>query len=112
MPRTTHQDRRVLEAVGERVRAARLQRGWSQEQLAEALGVTPETVSRYETGSLPLSLSGLHRVADVLGVEAVALFGTSSRKSREPEQEMLSRWRLLDADGQRLVLDLLRRLVP
>ncbi|GMV27623.1 MAG: hypothetical protein AMXMBFR58_36540 [Phycisphaerae bacterium] len=111
MPRITHQDRRILEAVGERVRAARLQRGLSQEQLAEKLGITPETVSRYETGGLPLSLSMLHRVADVLDVEAVALFGTSSKKSREPEQELVSRWRLLDGDGQKLVIDLLRRLV-
>lgn len=37
--------------MGEKIRLAREKKGWSQEQLANALGVEPPTISRWETGS-------------------------------------------------------------
>lgn len=52
----------------EKLITLRAGRGWSQEKLAEALGVTRQAVSRWERGtSLPdaLGLTGLARVFDV-----------------------------------------------
>jgi transcriptional regulator with XRE-family HTH domain len=38
--------------VGGNLRAARLQRDWSQRQVADAVGVTPAEVSRWERGGV------------------------------------------------------------
>jgi transcriptional regulator with XRE-family HTH domain len=110
MSRPVHTDRRLLRSVGARIRKARVARGVTQSQLAERIGVEPETVSRYERGLIPLSLSQLHQVAVALDIGAEALIGVSGKRGREAD--LLERFRLLDKGGQELVLGLLRRLAP
>ncbi len=112
MPRPNYTDRDLLRLVGARVRQARERKGWTQEQMAERLSVGPETVSRYETGAIPLSLTMLVRVAGALGVEPVSLLPAPKKGQQKADDELLGRWKALDADGRRIVLDLLRRLVP
>ena len=51
--------------VGGRLRTARRSAGLTQKQLAEALGVEPITVSRWERGVTTPSLPRLRRVAEV-----------------------------------------------
>ena len=51
--------------VGGRLRIARRSAGLTQKQLAEALGVEPITVSRWERGVTTPSLPRLRRVAEV-----------------------------------------------
>jgi putative transcriptional regulator len=59
--------------TGSRVRELRLERGWSQGDLAAALGVSRQTVNSIETGrytpSLPLAV-GLARLFE-LAVEEI-----------------------------------------
>jgi transcriptional regulator with XRE-family HTH domain len=55
------------EAVGERIRAARLARGWTHEELARHMNVNWRTVQRWQKGAPP-RLQTLLRLADVLGV--------------------------------------------
>ena len=58
------EERAVLEAVGERLRELREARGFTQEAVAEALGLQQAgTVSRYEGGHHDLSLSRLRQLA-------------------------------------------------
>ena len=66
MPR--NRDQQLLRDVGQRVSRARRDRGWSQELLAEAIGIQPTTLSRLETGDRAVSLSTLGRIAEALGV--------------------------------------------
>jgi len=51
--------------VGGRLRIARRSVGLTQKQLAEALGVEPITVSRWERGVTTPSLPRLRRIAEV-----------------------------------------------
>jgi len=51
--------------VGGRLRIARRSTGLTQKQLAEALGVEPITVSRWERGVTTPSLPRLRRIAEV-----------------------------------------------
>ena len=53
--------------VGERIRAARLARGWTHEELARRMDANWRTVQRWQKGKLP-RLQTLLRLADVLGV--------------------------------------------
>ena len=66
MPRS--RDQVLLREVGQRVAQARRDRGWSQEQLAEAIDIQPTTLSRLETADRAISLSTLGRIAEALGV--------------------------------------------
>ncbi len=50
------------------VKKLRLQRGWSQEQLAEMAGVTPRTIQRIERGQKP-SLETARALASVFEVD-------------------------------------------
>ncbi|GAA0635739.1 hypothetical protein GCM10009547_44890 [Sporichthya brevicatena] len=60
---------------------ARIARGWTQRQLADALGVAEQQVQRYEsTGYRSASLARICDVADALGVTVTerAVLGTNS----------------------------------
>lgn len=56
-------------ALGERVRDARRSRGWSQDKLADAAGVTPNTVLAIENATRQTQASKLTRVLTALGME-------------------------------------------
>lgn len=47
----------------------RSQRGWSQDQLAELIGVTGATVSRYENGGMIPKVPVMQKIVDVFGGE-------------------------------------------
>jgi len=54
--------------IGERLKALRAERGWSQTELAEAIGSDARQVSRYENGRITPSLDALVRIAETLDV--------------------------------------------
>ncbi|MDO4256347.1 MAG: helix-turn-helix transcriptional regulator [Kocuria sp.] len=59
--------------VGARLRELRHNRGLTQEQLAEQLGVTPRYLAGIERGERNLSLDTLDALAKGLGVESRSL---------------------------------------
>jgi transcriptional regulator with XRE-family HTH domain len=61
-------------ALGERIKALRLERGLQQRQLAEKAELAPSMVSQIESGRLTPSLHTLGKIAAVLGVAIAALF--------------------------------------
>ena len=115
--------------VGRRIRALRRQRGLSQTQLAQGLGLTFQQVQKYERGFNRISASKLFETAQVLGVATSALFeglsdeadadggqaGTALRRRAGAAQSDEGA-RLLDAYGstppalRRPILALLERL--
>lgn len=60
--------------MGEAVRRARQACGWTQAQLAEAAGFSPNYVARLERGELGPSLFVAHQLCDALGIDVSALF--------------------------------------
>jgi transcriptional regulator with XRE-family HTH domain len=54
--------------IAKRVRALRLERGLSQTELGEVLGVTFQQVQKYERGTNRISAGRLYRIAEVLDV--------------------------------------------
>lgn len=54
--------------VGERIRVARQQKGWTQVELAEAAGLSSNYVARLERGELGASLFVAMRIAEALGI--------------------------------------------
>jgi len=54
--------------LGARVRLARRERRWSQQELASRVGVTPRTVYKIEHGDLSVGLGAAFEAAALLGV--------------------------------------------
>ena len=64
--------------IGERIRELRRRSGKRQEDLARALGVTAQAVSRWETGLGYPDVELIPAVADYFGVEIGELFGRAA----------------------------------
>jgi transcriptional regulator with XRE-family HTH domain len=64
--------------IGERIRKKRLERGLSQKALAEAVGVSPPAINRFEKGIKVPSIDTLAKLAKTLGVSADFLLGSGA----------------------------------
>lgn len=60
--------------IGENIRALRLQKGLTQEQVAQQLGVTYQAVSKWENGTNTPDIGLLPEIAKLFGVTIDALF--------------------------------------
>lgn len=63
-----------MENVGERIKAARLNKGWTQVQLAEAVDVSSMAISRYENGSRTPNDIIVEKIATQLDVSFFELY--------------------------------------
>lgn len=75
---------RVPEQVGAVLRAARLQQGMTQAEVAEKTGISPQAMSRLEKNAGRASFDRIHRLSLLLGLEIVL----------RPKHETASRERL------------------
>ncbi len=64
--------------IGTAIRKRRKELGWSQEQLAEKVGVTFQQMQRYENGSTMLNVENVQRIADILGLPVTDFFASDS----------------------------------
>lgn len=112
MPRARDGD--LLRRTGYRVAEARRARGFSQEQLAEAIGIQPVTLSRLETGHRALTLTKLEKISSALNVALSALLDDTQPlpdpELRADQLEVLRLWESLDEGGKDAVLRVLKKL--
>ncbi|MFT3960437.1 helix-turn-helix domain-containing protein [Propionivibrio sp.] len=89
--------RRLGKEIGSRRKAL----GWTQDALAERVGVDAETISRFERGAHLPSLPTLERLAIALHVEIGELFSKNTA-AKTDEAITLSAWmdELLTEDRQ------------
>lgn len=55
--------------IGARIKALRMEKGLSREQVARKCGITQQAIEKYEIGSVSLSIQRLEKIAFVLGKE-------------------------------------------
>lgn len=70
----------VTQALGERVRAARLRRGWTLDQLAETAGVSRRMAVNIEQGATNPTLATLLKLSEALGTGLPALVEPPRRR--------------------------------
>ena len=68
-------------SLGKRLKQARKQVGYTQEQLAERIGVSRAAVARFEAGEIEPSLKTLVALADTLCLSTDGLLGRSAPKT-------------------------------
>lgn len=91
--------------VGNRVRAARIQAGISQEQVADHLGLTFQQVQKYEKGINRIAAGRLFQIASLFGVTVEFFFdGLEPRKAVAPLREQSDEARIIARDFDALPL--------
>jgi transcriptional regulator with XRE-family HTH domain len=73
----------LRETVATNVRRLRNARGWTQEDLADRVGLSARYVGQIERSQASMSITVLGRLADALSVEAADLVERSSRRSKK-----------------------------
>lgn len=104
-------------SVGENIKRLRLERGMTQEQLADAIGKTRTAVTQYESGWTSPRMGVVEELARVFGVPKSAIVddcNTSYAQVRlDPDRdELLALWDKMDARGREAVLAVARTLSP
>ena len=70
----------ILENIGKRIAESRRSAGFTQEELANRLGVTPQALSKWEKGASSPDLVMLSSVCQILDVSADYLIGKNKKK--------------------------------
>ncbi|GLI37759.1 helix-turn-helix transcriptional regulator [Geobacter hydrogenophilus] len=63
--------------IGWKLRKLRLQAGWTQEHLAEQIGVSVQQIQNYESGANKMNTDRLQQVANALDVPIQSFFSES-----------------------------------
>jgi transcriptional regulator with XRE-family HTH domain len=108
--------RTANKSVGKSIRILRHQHGWSQEDIANRLGISIPAFSKIETGVTDVNLSRLEQIANIYEVSVVQLL-TVDNEQTEPIPSHLNviQKKLLDreteiANLQRKVIELYEEL--
>ena len=101
--------------IGTRIRAARRDRGLTQDELADQVGVSRSAVAQWETGRTGQVTGNLSRIAGVLEVNVEYLmYGDDKRAMGEVRQgyelALLRLYRECDPDDRQMLLRTARRL--
>lgn len=75
-----------MQSIGQRIRQARQQAGFTQEQLAEGLGTTKATISRWENGNVDnIAMNKIERLSSLCGVDPAWILSWSSEQGLLPQ---------------------------
>ncbi|MEM5346082.1 helix-turn-helix transcriptional regulator [Paraburkholderia azotifigens] len=97
------QHHKLANRLGSTLARIRIERGYTQELLAERLEVTVETISRFERGAVLPTLPRLYELADVLAVPVTELLQRGSTRPNDAATEIASLLGRLSVDDQALV---------
>lgn len=103
----------VYTLIGERIRTAREERGWTQTQLGEAIGYSQATIGNYEAGRRHIGIDDLYKIAEALAKPWAYFLGADKQVEEEAKRQAESKVRRNVADfvGVRM-LPILRTPVP
>jgi transcriptional regulator with XRE-family HTH domain len=86
----------IYDSISRRLKAEREGRNLSQQELASKLGVAPNTVSRWETGTYKPRLDDLNKIAATLDLDIGALIPKNSSSSEASLQRLIDIASMLD----------------
>lgn len=95
----------VLSAITE----YRLERGWSEYQLAERSGLPQSTISSWYRKDIVPTVPSLEKICDAFGITLSQLFATDGNPVTltARQKELLERWDKLDEEQQKIVFQLI-----
>jgi len=97
-------------SVGKNIRALRHQHGWSQEDVANRLGISIPAFSKIETGVTDVNLSRLEQIADIYEIEVVQILAFESEEvEQQPSNLSLLQKKLTDRESE--IVNLQRKVI-
>ena len=112
--------------IGEKIKAARISKGMTQEELGKLLGVQKSAVAKYENGRVVnIKRSTLKKISDILEIRPSELISVEEEIKKAPEEmaerhfqiimdadisEMFDDFKLLDEAQRKIVKDLVKNL--
>lgn len=95
--------------VGKKIKAYREERGLSQKYVADAVGVSSATVSRWESGEIKnMKSDKIQKLSDTIGLEKTVLLGYDSGKEyilSGEEAQVIDTYRSLDTSSRLYLLN-------
>lgn len=105
--------------IGEKIKKYRNEKGITQKELAQKIGVTPPTLASWESGKRTPKFETVKRIAKGLGVGSLQLYGDSIPNdvikeikkewalsvSSYKEKTLLSNFNSVNEDGQQKIVD-------
>lgn len=65
--------------ISEKIKRMRILKGWSQEELAEKINLSPNGYAKIERGERDMNLTRLQQIADALNIELIQLLGLNEK---------------------------------
>ena len=107
--------------IGQRIKKARLERGLTQQELGDIVGVQKSAIAKYENGRVVnIKRSTLQKIASALNIRpSELLFNESPKDTADLHVKIITDFELMDAlkdyyllseENQRIVRDLIRSL--
>lgn len=91
-------------AAGKKIRSKRKELGMKQPELAEKLGVTKATISKYEHDQIDMTVSTMKKLHDILGISYIDLLDDDTSE----EKEITTAYQNSSHEKQEIIRDILR----
>ncbi|WP_114938490.1 helix-turn-helix domain-containing protein [Mucilaginibacter endophyticus] len=93
--------KKTNKSVGKNIRTLRHQHGWSQEDVANRLGISIPAFSKIETGVTDINLSRLEQIANIFDVNVVHLLALDSEEvDVKPSSLSVAQKKLIDRESE------------
>ena len=98
--------------IGERLKKTRMEKGLTQEKLAEKLDVSIAFLSRIERGSSHINLKRLSQICSILGTtEGHILNGTSSNSRNYLSEDFAKLLKNCPSEKQKLIYEVAKTII-
>ncbi|MEZ2334407.1 helix-turn-helix domain-containing protein [Mucilaginibacter sp. RCC_168] len=88
-------------SVGKNIRTLRHQRGWSQEDIANRLGISIPAFSKIETGVTDINLSRLEQIANIFEITVAQILSVEEGEvDLAPSNLSIAQKKLVDRESE------------
>ncbi len=103
--------KKTNKTVGKNIRAYRHQHGWSQEDVANKLGISIPAFSKIETGVTDINLSRLEQIANIYEIDVVQILAMDAEQPAQQQPSNLSvvQKKLVDREAE--IVNLQRKVI-
>ena len=102
--------KKTNKSVGKNIRTLRHQRSWSQEDVANRLGISIPAFSKIETGVTDINLSRLEQIANIYDINLVNLLSLEAEEA-EPQNSNLTIAQKKIVDRESEIANLQRKVI-